>query len=40
MGRGLADESYKDGSVSEHGIYQTYRLALYLDALHKLSNTY
>jgi hypothetical protein len=28
-GRGLVDESYKDGSGSEHGIYQTYKLALY-----------
>ena len=31
--RGLVDESYMDGSVSEHGIYQTYKLALYLFAL-------
>ena len=28
-GRGLVDEAYKDGSGSEHGIYQTYKLALY-----------
>jgi hypothetical protein len=32
-GKGLADEAYKDGSGSEHGIYQTYKLALYLYAL-------
>ncbi len=32
-GRGLVDEPYKDGSGSEHGIYQTYKLALYLCAL-------
>jgi len=30
---GLVDESYKDGSGSEHGIYETYKLALYLYAL-------
>ena len=39
-GRGLVDEAYKDGSGSEHGIYQTYKLALYLYALQKLSRTY
>jgi hypothetical protein len=32
-GRGLVDEPYKDGSGSENGIYQTYKLALYLYAL-------
>jgi hypothetical protein len=32
-GRGLVDESYKDGTGAEHGIYQTYKLALYLYAL-------
>ena len=32
-GRGLVDEAYKDGSGSEHGIYQTLKLALYLYAL-------
>ncbi len=31
-GRGLVDESYKDGLSSEHGIYQTYKLALFLYA--------
>jgi hypothetical protein len=39
-GHGLADEPYKDGSASEHGIYQTYKLALYVLALHNISNTY
>jgi len=39
-GYGVADEAYKDGSASEHGIYQTYKLALYIYALQKLSNTY
>jgi len=29
----------KDRSGSEHGIYQAYKLALYLYALQKLSNT-
>jgi hypothetical protein len=38
-GRGLVDEPYKDGSGSEHGIYQTYKLALYLYALQRLSHT-
>lgn len=32
-GRGLADEPYKDRPGSEHGIYQTYKLAPYLYAL-------
>src|SRR5712692_4850762 len=39
-GRGIVDEAYKDGSGSEHGIYQTYKLALYLYALQKVSGTY
>jgi hypothetical protein len=39
-GRGMVDEPYKDGSGSEHGIYQTYKLALYLYALVKISGTY
>ena len=39
-GYGVADEAYKDGSVSEHGIYQTYKLALYIYALWKVSNTF
>ena len=38
-GRGLVDESYKDGSGSEHGIYQTYKLALYLYPL-RATGTY
>jgi hypothetical protein len=37
-GRGMVDEPYKEGS--EHGIYQTYKLALYLYALQKISGTY
>jgi hypothetical protein len=37
---GIVDEAYKDGSVSEHGIYQTYKLALYIYALQKISNVY
>src|SRR5207245_11239880 len=39
-GRGLVDEAYKAGSASEHGIYQTYKFALYLYALQKISGTY
>jgi len=39
-GRGLVDEAYKAGSASEHGIYQTYKLALYIYALQKISGTY
>ena len=38
-GRGLVDEPYKDGSGSEHGIYQTYKLALYLYTL-RATGTY
>jgi len=39
-GRGMVDEAYKAGSVGEYGIYQTYKLALYLYALQKISGTY
>jgi hypothetical protein len=39
-GRGLVDESYKDGSSAEHGIYQTFKLALYLYALQKTGSYY
>jgi hypothetical protein len=39
-GRGMVDEPYKDGSGSEHGIYQTYKLALYLYAVQKISGIY
>jgi len=39
-GRGMVDEAYKDGSAIEHGIYQTYKLALYIYALQKVSGTY
>ena len=38
--RGLVDEAYKDGSGSEHGIYQTYKLALYLYALQATGTYY
>ena len=34
----LADEPYKDRPGSEHGIYQTYKLALHQYALLKLSS--
>ncbi len=40
MGRGLAEEPYKDGSGSEHGIYRTYKLALYLYALQATGTYY
>ena len=33
------DEAYKAGSASEHGIYQTCELALYIYALQKVSGT-
>ena len=36
-GRGMVDESYKGGSTGEVGIYQTFKLALYLYALQKIS---
>ncbi len=39
-GKGLIDESFKDGSGSEHGIYQTYKLALYLYALQVTGSYY
>ena len=38
--RGLVDELYKDGSGSEHGIYQTFKLALYLYALQATGTYY
>jgi hypothetical protein len=31
---GIADEPYKDGDPSEHGIYQTLKTALYLYSIH------
>jgi hypothetical protein len=37
---GLVDDDYEDGSGSEHGIYQAHKLALYQNALQRLSNTY
>jgi len=39
-GRGMVDEPYKDGSGSEHGVYQTYKLALYLYALQATGSYY
>src|SRR5439155_26996838 len=39
-GRGLVDEAYKDGSGSEHGIDQTYKLALYTYALQNVPGSY
>jgi len=39
-GRGMVDEAYKDGSAMERGIYQTYKLALYIYAQQKISGTY
>jgi hypothetical protein len=39
-GHGIVDEAYKDGAFSEHGIYQTYKLALYIYARQKISNIY
>jgi hypothetical protein len=39
-GKGLADEAYKNINAPEHGIYQTYKLALYYYALRNVSNTY
>ncbi|HYU55019.1 MAG TPA: hypothetical protein VEL71_02245 [Candidatus Dormibacteraeota bacterium] len=39
-GRGMVDEAYKAGSAMEHGIYQTYKLALYIYAQQKISGTY
>jgi len=38
--RGLLDEAYKDGSGSEHGIYQTFKLPLYLYALQATGTYY
>ena len=39
-GRGWVDEACKDGSGSEHGIYETYKLALYLYALQATGTYY
>ncbi len=39
-GRGIVDEAYKAGSAGEHGIYQTYKLALYNYAQQEISGTY
>jgi|SRR2546428_2770685 len=38
--RGLLDVTYKDGSGSEHGIYETYKFALYLYALQATGSYY
>ncbi len=37
---GMVDEAYKNGFGSEHGIYQTYKLALYLYALQATGTYY
>jgi hypothetical protein len=39
-GHGMVDEAYKAGSITEHGIYQTFKLALYIYALQKISGAY
>jgi len=39
-GRGLVNDVYKDGSGSEHGISQTYKLALYLYAFQATGTYY
>ncbi len=39
-GRSVVDEAYKDGSAMEHGIYQAYKLALYLYALQATGTDY
>jgi hypothetical protein len=39
-GRGMVDEPYKGGSTGERGIYQTFKLALYLYGLQKISRSY
>jgi hypothetical protein len=39
-GHGMVDEPYKDGTGLEHGIYETYKLALYLYALQTTSAYY
>ena len=39
-GKGMVDEPYKDGSSSEHGVYQTFKLALYLYALQATGSYY
>jgi hypothetical protein len=39
-GRGLVDEVYKDGSSSEHGIYQACKVALYFYALQTTGTYY
>lgn len=36
-GKGIVDEPYKNGTPSEHGIYQTYKLALHINLQTKLS---
>lgn len=39
-GRGMADEAYKGGPFIQSGLYQTYKLALYIYALQKVSGSY
>jgi hypothetical protein len=38
-GRGIVDEAYNSTSSSEYGVYQTYKLALYLYALYNINHT-
>jgi len=39
-GRGMADEAYKGGPFIQYGLYQTYKLALYIYALQKISGSH
>lgn len=39
-GRGMADEAYKGGPFTQYGLYQTYKLALYIYALLKVSGSF
>jgi hypothetical protein len=39
-GTGIVDEAYKDGTAGEHGVYQTFKLALYYLALHNITGSY
>jgi hypothetical protein len=38
-GRGMIDEAYKAGTITEHGIYQTQKLAVNIYALQKISGS-
>ncbi|HYY92139.1 MAG TPA: hypothetical protein VE955_09135 [Candidatus Dormibacteraeota bacterium] len=39
-GTGIVDEAYKDGTAGEHGVYQTFKLALYYLAVHNITGSY